>query len=204
MATSDCDAPLKPLDIKCTSTACDKGLHCFRATARMVDLNHRGRCRSCGIELVDWGRVHGRRLDDVNYTFDMLRYELIRHHYWHLQIDAKARNHAKRKGKIALKEAAAHVISKKIVPAMPTFDGRQTPRAGNSIFYAQHAVAACCRKCVEEWHGIPQGRELTIAETEYLVGLVWKWLDERLPELAETGQRVPVVRKTTATVESRA
>lgn len=25
---------------------------------------------------------------------------------------------------------------------------------GNIVFYAQHAVAACCRNCIEVWHGI--------------------------------------------------
>ncbi len=42
-------------------------------------------------------------------------------------------------------------------------DGRQTPREGNTIFYAQHATASCCRTCIEYWHGIPKNGATPLA-----------------------------------------
>jgi len=186
---------LKPLKIKCTASDCEAGLHCFRVSKKMAALNRQGQCRDCGQALVDWGRVHRRDLTDIEFTFRMLKLELIRHHFWHLELDARAMNHARRKGRVLLREAAAHMIEKKIAPEIPPFDGRQTAREGNSIFYAQHSVAACCRKCVEEWHGIPRGRELTPEEVGYLVGLICRWIDDRLPDLHDDPQWVEPLRK---------
>jgi hypothetical protein len=57
--------------------------------------------------------------------------------------------------------------------------------------YAQHATASCCRKCIEEWHGIHQGRELTEDEITYLATLAILYVDERLPFLTQAGEKVP-------------
>lgn len=153
--------------------------------------NRQGRCRSCGAELVDWKRVHKRDRTDVTYTFTSLKYELIRHHFWCIEIDQKAINHARRKGKIGISAAARERIQKSIGGAKPPFDGRQTPREGNIIYYAQHGTASCCRKCIEEWHGIPIGRPLTDKEIGYLTQLVILYINERLPLLTENGEKVP-------------
>ncbi|MGH2749406.1 MAG: DUF4186 family protein [Actinomycetota bacterium] len=195
-------ATLKPLDIKCTSSDCEKGLHCFRATRKMKMANEQGRCRACGMELVDWPRVHSQSLKDLDYTFDALRLEMIRHYFWHLEIDVKAVNHARRKGRVRMRAAAEKRLRTKVAPAEPAFDGRQTPRAGNAIFYAQHATASCCRTCVESWHGIPKGRALTEEEISYLTELVVRYLDERLPELTENGEKVPPLRGMRASAAS--
>jgi len=159
----------------------------------MVVLNQRGRCRACGAELINWGRVHKRDPADATYTFAALKYELIRHHFWHVEIDYKAVNHARRKGKMGLQAAAEKRIRKSVGPAEPPFDGRQTPRegSGNIIYYAQHATASCCRKCIEEWHGIPSGQELTEDEISYLTALAMLYVDERLPTLPLCGEKVP-------------
>lgn len=185
--------PLKPLKITCTSTDCGNGLHCFLQTEKMKRENKAGACRACGTRLVDWERLQENDIADVGYTFTALKHELIRHHFWHVEIDDKAVAHARRKGRIGLKEAVFHRIGKSIGPAQPSFDGRQTPRegSGNSIFYGQHATASCCRKCVEEWHGIPMGRELTEQEINYLSQLVMLYLEERLPQLTEEGEHIP-------------
>ncbi len=158
----------KSSGITCTSTRCEDGLHCFRTTRRLVKANMQGMCRACGADLVDWGRVHGRNLSDVDYTFEALKFELIRHFFWHIEIDEDAVLHGRRKGLAGLRKAVPHRIRISIAAAQPIFDGRQTPRHGNVIYYAQHATASCCRKCVEEWHGIPQGRPLTDNEVAYL------------------------------------
>jgi hypothetical protein len=182
---------LKPLKIKCTSSDCQNGLHCFRQTQEISGLNQRGRCRVCGVELVDWSRVHRRDLADVAYTFATLKYELIRHHYWHVEIDQKAVNHTRRKGRLKMRLAVENRIRKSVGSARPYRDGYQTPWAGNAIFYAQHATASCCRTCIEEWHGIPQGRELTEDEIVYLTTLAMLYIEERLPFLTLHEEKIP-------------
>jgi hypothetical protein len=159
----------------------------------MIKENMEGRCRSCGSSLVNWERVHGRDLNDAAYTFQTLKYELIRHHFWHIEIDQKAVNHARRKGKIGMRLAAETRIRKSVGDAHPTFDGRQTPKSGNALFYAQHATASCCRKCIEEWHGIEMGRELSLEEIAYLTELVVLFIEERLPSLTDEGEKVPAI-----------
>ncbi|MCH7687318.1 MAG: DUF4186 family protein [Planctomycetes bacterium] len=183
------------LNITCTSTDCANNLHCFKATRAMKRDNLEGRCRECGIELVDWERVRSLNLDDATFTFEMLRKELIRHSYWHREIDLRAVNHAKRKGKTGMRVAAKKRIRSSIGPAQPYRDGQQTPKDGNALYYAQHATACCCRKCAEYWHGIEQGRPLSEAEIDYFTKLVCLYIDDRLPFLTENGERVPPIRR---------
>lgn len=186
---------LKPLKISCTSTDCEIELHCFKAKRRVKDRLLPGPCRDCGAELVDWDRVHRRDINDRDYTFQALRNELIRHYFWHKKIDQRALNHARRKGKRELRIAARARLVTSIGPASEKLfrDGMQTPRSGSILFYAQHATAACCRKCVEYWHDIPSDRDLTSEELDYLTDLVWLYVEERLPDLHEDAQYVPPI-----------
>ena len=181
------------LDIKCTSTDCDNDLRCFKKLRKMTD-SQRGKCRYCGADLVNWGRLHMRELGDIEYTFAALKNEMIRHFFFHRELDEKAVRHAQRKGSIQLKEAARHRLTKYLAPARPARDGRQTPFEGNAIFYAQHATATCCRTCLEYWHNITKGRELTAKEKDYCAALVDCFLDERLPDLADLPTKVPKMR----------
>lgn len=188
---------LVPLDVKCTSADCENELHCFKQLKKMTE-DQRGKCRYCGADLVDWDRVHVRNFADVSYTFAALKHEMIRHVFFHSEIDERAVRHAQRKGRIQLKEAARHRLSKYLAPAEPPRDGRQTPFRGNTIFYAQHATATCCRTCLEYWHNVPKGRELTAEERAYCEALVDCFLDERLPDLADEPIKVPSMRRTSS------
>jgi hypothetical protein len=40
--------PRKHLEITCTATDCGNGLHCFRATSKMVKEHRQGECCACG------------------------------------------------------------------------------------------------------------------------------------------------------------
>lgn len=184
---------LKPLKVTCTSSDCGNDLHCFLTTQKMVRENTKGHCRSCGVSLINWDRVHSRKFNDVLYTFSAMKKELIRHHFWHVEIDVKAVNHARRKGKQGMREAVSNRLLKSVGDAYPPFDGRQTRKSGNVIFYAQHATATCCRKCIQEWHGIEMGRELTEAELAYFAKLVMLYIEERLPHLTENGEKIPPI-----------
>ena len=182
---------LAPLKITCTSSDCTNNLHCFKATRKMKGSGEAGKCRTCGAQLVEWARVHRRDLADATYTFSALRFELIRHHFWHIPLSERAVRYALRKGRNGLRTSAERQIRRLVGPATPYRDGTQTPREtspkANAIHYAQHATASCCRKCVEEWHGIPARRELTAEEVRYLSELAMLYLQERLPQLPDEG-----------------
>lgn len=186
---------LEPLNVSCIDSDCDNGLHCFKFHSRKMEPKDRGKCRSCGADLIDWSRVHRRDIDDVEYTFNALKHELIRHHCWHIGIDERAIRHAKRKGRNLLIDAARHRVKKYIAPANPARDGRQTPFEGNAIYYAQHATACCCRTCLEYWHNIPKGIELTEEHVEFCVGLIELYIVNRLPDLENGPQKVPPIRR---------
>jgi len=188
---------LAPLKITCTSSDCDSNLHCFRATRKMKAAKQVGACRTCGAKLVDWSRVHRMDLSDVSYTFEALKFELIRHHFWHVEIDEKAVLSARRSGVSGLEERVHRRIRSSVGSADNPFDGRQTPMegSGNPIHYAQHATATCCRKCMEYWHGIPQGDDLAEEEIEYFAELVMMYLKERLPNLTVEGEHISRVRR---------
>jgi hypothetical protein len=185
----------KPLGMTCTSTDCESGLHCFRQTKKRGEEHVcAGRCRDCGADLVDWSRVHRRDFGDVEYTFRSLKYELIRHHFWHQELDLRAVNYARRKGTKGLDTAAEKRIRQSLGAADPVFDGRQTGKSGNPLLYAQHACASCCRKCVEYWHGIEQHRALSGEEIQYLKLLLMLYIKDRLPSLTTDGEYVPQMR----------
>lgn len=188
---------LEPLKVTCTSSDCDNDLHCFKATRQMKKADEVGQCRSCGIELVDWDRIHQQDLTDAEYTFEALKHELIRHHFWHVEIDQKALNYAKRKGISGVEGAIPRRIRSSIGAGGNPYDGRQTPMegSGNPIHYAQHATATCCRKCLEYWHDIPPSIDLDDEQVEYLSKLVMLYIKDRLPDLGYEGIHVPPMRK---------
>ncbi len=70
-------------------------------------------------------------------------------------------------------------IAKRLAPAVPLNDGKQTPWRGHPVFVAQHATATCCRTCLAKWHGIPAGHELTREEQEHVIGAIERWLTEQ-------------------------
>jgi hypothetical protein len=179
-----------PLKITCTSSDCSNDLHCFKVTQKMAK-EDRGRCRTCGADLVDWKRLHRRKISDAKYTFEALQHELIRHHFFHETIDDGAVAHARRKGRIRLKEAVQNRLERYLAPAAPVRDGFQTPFTGNAIYYAQHATACCCRTCLEYWHNIPKGRALTEHELQYCEAIIDLFLRLRLPDLKDEPEKVP-------------
>lgn len=154
-------------------------------------------CKECGVELVDWNRVHRRNLRDIEHTFDALRTEWIRHHFWHRDIDKLAVEYAFKKGRRKLRKSLESRLRSSIGrPAVPIWDGRQTPfgqepLGRNILFFAQHATATCCRECVEGWHDIPRDRALEESEISYLTGLAMRYIVDRLPQLPEHGGTAP-------------
>lgn len=92
--------------------------------------------------------------------------------------------YCREKGSAVIRSHAEDIIGKRLTPAQPQNDGKQTPMSGapkgHPVFIAQHATATCCRGCLEKWHGIPQGRDLTEQEQAYVVSVIMRWLGGQL------------------------
>ena len=71
---------------------------------------------------------------------------------------------------------AADFIAQRLAPADPRNDGKQTPFRGHPVFVAQHATATCCRGCLEKWHDIARGAELTDEEQAHVIAALERWL----------------------------
>ena len=107
---------LVPLKVTCTSSNCESDLHCFKATRKLRSENRAGVCRSCGVDLIDWRRLYQRDAQDVQFTFEQLRHELIRHHFWHLEFDERATQHAEREGRLRLYAGVAPRLRSAVAP----------------------------------------------------------------------------------------
>src|SRR5215216_379397 len=73
---------------------------------------------------------------------------------------------------------AADFIEKRLAPAHPLNDGKQTPLRNHPVFVAQHATATCCRGCLEKWHAIEKGRQLESEEKKYIIEVIRTWLSQ--------------------------
>lgn len=80
------------------------------------------------------------------------------------------------KGLDLIKSHAIDFVNEKLSPSEPKNDGKQTPMKGHPVFLAMHACGCCCRSCLNKWHDIPKGRELTNDEKEYIVSLLMIWI----------------------------
>ncbi|MFF9813143.1 DUF4186 domain-containing protein [Streptomyces sp. NPDC014006] len=87
---------------------------------------------------------------------------------------------AELKGPATIRRHADDLIVKRLAPAEPYKDGKQTPYRGHPVFVAQHATATCCRGCLQRWHGIPKGRELSHAERAYVVEVICRWITREM------------------------
>ena len=84
------------------------------------------------------------------------------------------------KGMAAIRRHACDFVRRRLAPASPPNDGRQTPMRGHPVFIAQHATGCCCRGCLAKWHGIPVGRELTAEEQGYAVAVIMEWIRRQM------------------------
>jgi hypothetical protein len=83
------------------------------------------------------------------------------------------------KGTETIKTHAFDFISSRIAPQKPKNDGKQTPMKNHPIFIAQHATATCCRKCLQKWHGIQKGKQLSPHEITYIVEVLLGWIERQ-------------------------
>lgn len=93
-------------------------------------------------------------------------------------LNAKDKAYIQDKGWEKIEQDTRETIARRLAPAFIANDGKQTPMRHGIFppFIAQHATGCCCRGCLEKWHGIPKGRQLTMREQIYLTRVVMEWL----------------------------
>ena len=110
----------------------------------------------------------------VNEVFDQLQRSSFRRRFL---LQGLEREYLDRKGMDVVMRHAADFIDKRLAPANPANDGKQTPMRKHPVFVAQHATATCCRGCMEKWHAIPKGGERSAEERQYVVNVIRRWLE---------------------------
>ena len=123
-----------------------------------------------------------RPLDEV---FARLPHSSFRSRF---RLGERERAYLEARGLSTIMVHARDFIARRLAPAFPDNDGKQTPMRGHPVFIAQHATATCCRSCLAKWHDIPRGRPLSEADTTHIVSAIERWLRA---ELARTSGSRP-------------
>jgi hypothetical protein len=110
---------------------------------------------------------------DIDQIFAALSKSAFRQRF---ALSGKDRAYLEEKGLATVIEHAQGFIDKRLAPANPPRDGKQTPFRGHPVFVAQHATATCCRSCLEKWHGIPKGHALDDLERRHVAAAIERWL----------------------------
>lgn len=120
-----------------------------------------------------------RSQEEIDKLLDSLSKSKFRGSF-HLNQNMK--NYCNEKGLEKIESDGYDLITKRLAPANPKNDGKQTPMRANShpIFLAQHSCGCCCRSCLEKIHHIPKGRELTKDEIDYILNVLMTWIEREL------------------------
>lgn len=69
------------------------------------------------------------------------------------RLGVKERQYCLEKGAPVIEQHAADFVAKRLAPALPANDGKQTPMRGHPVFIAQHATATW-RGCLPAMSGL--------------------------------------------------
>ena len=97
-----------------------------------------------------------------------------------LNMGEAEKEYVQSRGVDILKLHGADFIRKRLAPAEPKNDGRQTPLKGHPVFIAQHATGTSDRVKLHKFHGIKAGVELTENEISYVVNIIIRWIEEQV------------------------
>lgn len=89
------------------------------------------------------------------------------------------------KGIETIQRHAYDLIGRRLAPAEPEHDGKQTPMRGHPVFIAQHATGTCCRSCLYKWHHIAKGSALSAAQQDYVIAVLMEWIYRELKKKQE-------------------
>lgn len=123
-------------------------------------------------DTTDWNDI------ELSPLFDRLAKSSFRSSFY---LNSKDHDYIHTKGWRKIELDTRAIIAKRLAPANIPNDGRQTPMRHGIFppFIAQHATACCCRGCLEKWHGITKGKELSSSEQDYIVHVIMKWLHQK-------------------------
>ncbi len=113
-------------------------------------------------------------MHDVDDLFRRLSHSKFRSRF---RLSDKDKAYVAQKGMDVVLSHGRDFIARKLAPAEPKNDGKQTPMRGHPVFVAQHATATCCRGCLEKWHGIARGVEIGEADRDYVLTVIARWLE---------------------------
>jgi predicted Fe-S protein YdhL (DUF1289 family) len=114
-------------------------------------------------------------MKDVQEVLDSLQNSEFRRN---IQLRKKEADYLSQKGLEIVLKHAADFVEKRLAPAEPANDGKQTPWRNHPVFVAQHATATCCRGCLEKWHDIPKRKQLDEAEKQHIIEVIKQWLTQ--------------------------
>ena len=103
-------------------------------------------------------------------------------------LDPRDREYLLDRGLPVIMGHARDFIERRLSPAEPLNEGRQTPMKGHPVFVAQHATATCCRGCLQKWHYIKAGATLRTSEIEHVLSVVMGWLTMEAANSSQTQQ----------------
>ncbi|MCH4160688.1 MAG: DUF4186 domain-containing protein [Bifidobacterium sp.] len=113
----------------------------------------------------------------IEQTLDRLSHSPFRAKF---SLSAHDRQYARDKGRTVIARHAQELLRSRVGDAYPSKDGKQTPFRGHPVFTAQHATATCCRGCIEKWHHIHRGQELSDEQIAALAALIMAWIERDL------------------------
>ncbi|MGN0507462.1 MAG: DUF4186 family protein [Lachnospiraceae bacterium] len=144
---------------------CDRNKHYF------VFQNNKSVCLYCGFEFPYAKEMEGRPV--YKRIKEMMELSKWNEEWFHAELDNVANAH-KEKQKDEIRNRLLASVGK-----LYSNDGRQTPYYENPIYYAQHALGCCCRKCLLKFYGIPAERELSEEEVNYFTDLIYEFILEK-------------------------
>jgi len=116
------------------------------------------------------------RVRDIDELFAALGRSKFRSRF---RLRGREASYLQQRGLETILEHARQFVESRLADAEPANDGKQTPMKNHPVFIAQHATATCCRGCLEKWHRISKGQALSVAEIDYIVGIIERWLRQQ-------------------------
>ena len=115
---------------------------------------------------------------NIEYVLDRLSKSKFRNSF---HLNKKMKEYVKEKSIDVIRNHTYEFVNSRLKPEYISNDGKQTPmKQVHPTFIAQHATATCCRGCLEKWHHIPKGKELTEKEVDHVVNIIIRWIEKEV------------------------
>lgn len=144
---------------------CENGKHYFIFDGHT-------RCQFCGYAFSHSETM--KEKPDFITIKNVMRESMWNDEWLHVELDNVAKS---KLGKVSKREIKRILV--KSIGVCRDNDGRQTPYYGNPVYYAQHGLGCCCRKCLEKFYGISRNTLLSDDGLEYFTNLIIAFLAER-------------------------